>query len=118
MEGHKGPRPVKSREHLWGLLALSAAERGQVALGNALLRTMLRFLVACHVSGTPGLMEHPAEPIWDRNAPSSWLLGETRYVAGLSSAESYVRPVQPRLRVPEAYDPPYGPRAFRRSTHT
>ena len=32
-------------------------------------------------------MEHPAEPWWDKEAPSSWQLAEVKYVASLPGAQ-------------------------------
>ena len=67
----EGPRAVRSSEHFWGLHDLDAGERQQVALGNALLRTVVLFLAAARVYGFAAVMEHPQLPSWMPLAPSS-----------------------------------------------
>ena len=66
-----GPRAVRSTERLWGLPDLDAGERQQVALGNALLRTVILFLAAARVYGFAAVMEHPQLPSWMPLAPSA-----------------------------------------------
>ena len=70
------PRAVRSSDALWGLPDLNARERDQVALGNALLRTVVLFLAAARVHGFAAVMEHPQLPSWEPLAPSSWKLPE------------------------------------------
>ena len=60
------------------LLDLDAPERDQVALGNALLRTVVLFLVAARVYGFSAVMEHPQQAAWAPGAPSAWKLPELR----------------------------------------
>ena len=69
-----GPQAVRFSEHLWGLHDLDAGERQQVALGSALLRTVILFLAADRVYGFAAVMEHPQLPSWMPLAPSSWKL--------------------------------------------
>ena len=83
-----GPRAVRSSAHLWGLLDLDAGERQQVALGNALLRTVVLFLAAARVYGFAAVMEHPQVPSWVPQAPSSWKLPELALLARTSGVES------------------------------
>ena len=70
------PRAVRSAERLWGLPDLNKVEIEQVALGNALLRTVVLFLTAARVYGFSAIMEHPQLPSWAPGAPSSWRLQE------------------------------------------
>ena len=80
-----GPRAVTSSEHLWGLRDLDSGERQQVALGNALLRTVILFLAAARVYGFAAVMEHPHLPSWMPLAPSSWKLPELKMFARAGS---------------------------------
>ena len=75
--GVDGPRAMRSRQMLWGLGDLTAAEYSQVTLGNALLRTMLLFVAAARVYDFATVMEHPQEPFHAPLAPSVWRLPET-----------------------------------------
>ena len=75
------PRAVRSSLHLWGLHDLDAGERQQVALGNALMRTVILFLTAARVYGFAAVMEHPQLPSWMPQAPSSWKLPELKLLA-------------------------------------
>jgi len=75
------PRAVRSRSALWGLQDFVAREREQVALGNALLRTVVLFLAAARAYGFAAIMEHPQCPDWVAGAPSAWLLPELRCLA-------------------------------------
>ena len=75
-------RPVRSRALPWGVRGLTHRERVQVAVGNELLRTTARFLVAAVVTRTPALMEHPELP-WREESPSSWRLPEFQWIASL-----------------------------------
>ena len=90
-QGPPGPRPLRSKDALWGILGLTPSERQQVDLGNALLRTMILFLYVAAAKGLAALMEHPAEPTWAPEAPSSWQLPEMRHaVARLGARAHYV----------------------------
>ena len=82
-----GPRAVRSSERLWGLSNLDAGERQQVALGNALLRTVILFLAAARVYGFAAVMEHPQLPSWMPLAPSSWKLPELTFLARIGGTE-------------------------------
>ena len=77
-----GPRAIRSSSHLWGLHDLDAGERQQVALGNALMRTVILFLAAARVYGFAAVMEHPQLPSWMPQAPSSWKLPELKFLSG------------------------------------
>ena len=83
-----GPRAVRSSTHLWGLHDLHAGERQQVALGNALVRTVILFLAAARVYGFAAVMEHPQLPSWMPQAPSSWKLPELKLLAKAGGTES------------------------------
>ena len=82
-----GPRAIRSSSHLWGLHDLDAGERQQVALGNALMRTVILFLAAARVYGFAAVMEHPQLPSWMPQAPSSWKLPELKLLARAGSTE-------------------------------
>ena len=82
-----GPRVVRSSEHLWGLHGLDAGERQQVALGNALMRTVILFLAAARVCGFAAVMEHPQLSSWMPQAPSSWRLPELKLLARAGGTE-------------------------------
>ena len=66
---------------------LGAGERQQVALGNALLRTVILFLAAARVYGFAAVMEHPQLPSWLPLAPSSWKLPELMLLARVGGTE-------------------------------
>ena len=82
-----GPRAVRSSLHLWGLHDLDAGERQQVALGNALMRTVILFLAATRAYGFAAVMEHPQLPSWMPQAPSSWKLPELKLLARAGGTE-------------------------------
>ena len=82
-----GPRAVRSSSLLWGLHDLDAGERQQVALGNALMRTVILFLAAARVYCFAAVMEHPQLPSWMPQAPSSWKLPELRLLARAGGTE-------------------------------
>ena len=82
-----GPRAARSSLHFWGLHDLDAGERQQVALGNALMRTVILFLAAARVYGFAAVMEHPPLPSWMPQAPSSWKLPELKLLAKAGGAE-------------------------------
>ena len=72
---------------LWGLPDLDAGERQQVALGNALMRTVILFLAAARVYGFAAVMEHPQLPSWEPRAPSSWKLPELAAIAQMGGVD-------------------------------
>eukprot|EP00959_Pyramimonas_sp_CCMP1952_P440639 9225451-Pyramimonas_sp.AAC.1 len=58
--GARPPRPLRSKDALWGFGHVNARESAQIALGNDLLRTTVRFLYEAWIYGVPALMEHPS----------------------------------------------------------
>ena len=82
-----GPRAVRSSLHLWGLHDLDAGERQQVALGSALMRTVILFLAAARVHGFAAITEHPQLPSWMPQAPSLWKLPELKLLARVGGTE-------------------------------
>ncbi len=84
--GH-APRPLRQRTQLWGMAALSPAEREQVNIGNALLRTTITMLNIAAGCGISGLMEHPATAWWEPGSPSAWLLEELTRLKAHPAAE-------------------------------
>lgn len=71
--GEAGPRPLRSREHLWGLPALRLCECQQVLLGNILLAFTIEVLVMLYLTDGIGAFEHPACRE-EEDAPSVWRL--------------------------------------------
>ena len=69
----RGPRPVRSTSHLWGLEALSLRELEQVLMGNELLQFSLDMMLRLYFSDGFGVVEHPDEP-QDEDKPSIWKL--------------------------------------------
>ena len=67
------PRPVRSREELWGLTSLALRELQQVAVGNELLLFSLELLICLACSEGFAALEHPGEPA-DPTKPSIWRL--------------------------------------------
>ena len=82
-----GPRAVRSSLHFWGLHDLDAGERQQVALGNAIMRTVILCLAAARVYGFAAVMEHPQLPSWMPQAPSSWKLPGLKLLAKAGGTE-------------------------------
>ena len=70
----RGPRPLRSSEHTWGLEGLSQREYGQISIGNILLRCAALLSVVSSRHGVSGLVEHPDCPVAD-HLPSIWKLG-------------------------------------------
>eukprot|EP00438_Fugacium_kawagutii_P030079 Skav224028 [mRNA] locus=scaffold3968:96931:102553:+ [translate_table: standard] len=57
-----GPRPLRSRERLWGLRNLSTAELRQLSTGSSLMVRGLLLELAALLSGGAAVMEHPMIP--------------------------------------------------------
>ena len=75
------------RRSIFGLHDLAAGERQQVALGNALLRTVILFLAAARIYGFAAVMGHPQLPGWMLLAPSTWKLPELTLLARVGGTE-------------------------------
>eukprot|EP00438_Fugacium_kawagutii_P000133 Skav218747 [mRNA] locus=scaffold1346:1028527:1030870:- [translate_table: standard] len=71
-DGH-GPRPVCSRDFLWGFTQLRLAEASQVLVGNNLLQFAIEVLTVTWLVGHVFLLEHPDLPDRD-DAASIWHL--------------------------------------------
>ena len=85
-DGAYGPRPLRSQQQLWSLTCLRKAEANSISVGNASLRATMRMFFAALCSPiTAVIMEHPRQPHWLPQAPSSWLVPELRCLAGLPS---------------------------------
>ena len=69
----KGPRPVRSADHLWGLPSLALRELRQILDGNVLLGFCILALGELALQARSGIVEHPAEPEASE-APSIWKL--------------------------------------------
>ena len=88
-DGSHGPRPLRTTQQLWGLTCLRKSEANSVAIGNALLRAVIRMFYAALCNPTVAVvMEHPRLPHWIPNAPSSWLLPELQCIASGPNARS------------------------------
>ena len=72
----EGPRRLRSRTELWGLPNVSPDEAARVSAGNILYQAAARIFQLCLALGVSMVLEHPAEPIWQPDAPSSWHLPE------------------------------------------
>ena len=69
-----GPRPIRHRNRPWGLKDISMAERQQINIGNALMRTTYIIMQVCLAMGAPAVLEHPATAPWQPDSASTWLL--------------------------------------------
>ena len=82
--GAYGPRPLRSQQQLWGLTCLRKPEANSIPVGNALLRATIRMFFAALCSPiTAVIMEH-----WMPQAPSSWVVPDLQYLAGLTSCKA------------------------------
>lgn len=75
-----GPPALRRLEQPWGRPGLHGRYAAQVEIGNLLLR--FTWLFALMVAGRRGfaLVEHPAEPVWEPRAASSWRLPEVGWI--------------------------------------
>ena len=67
-----GPRPVRTIQELEGMSHLRCSELDQVTVGNDLLGVSLLVAFAQWLVGSLFILEHPAEPVDDLEAPSIW----------------------------------------------
>ena len=67
-----GPRPVRTIQELEGVSHLRCSELAQVTVGNDLLGVSLLLAFAQWLVGSLFILEHPAEPVDDLEAPSIW----------------------------------------------
>ena len=82
------PRPLRSKEELWGVPNRSVREGEQVKVGNLLLRATVIFLYLCWACRTPMVMEHPAPTEdWRPDAPSSFHTAELKHLCTLPGVE-------------------------------
>ena len=65
------PRPLRFRNHLWGLCDTNKSEMKQVNTGNTLMGFSLRALVCQALRGGFAVLEHPDDPLHLPNAPSA-----------------------------------------------
>ena len=82
----RGPRPLRARDHLWGLESLSLREACQVETGNDLLLFSFELLFELACTEGFGVLEHPKEPE-DPEKPSIWRLEIMRLLVQISGAE-------------------------------
>ena len=69
----RGPRILRTEDHLWGLPCLALKEVQQVITGNELLTFTLLMAGKVICTGGSGVVEHPAEPE-EPQAASIWKL--------------------------------------------
>ena len=74
----------------WGIAAVTARERRQLDLGNALYRTTIIFAAICLATGTSAIVEHPAPPVWEPRCPSSWHMRETTWILSHQQANLHI----------------------------
>ena len=88
-EEHRGPRPLRSHDHLWGLFALWIKEAKQVLTANGLLQFCLLLHLIQWSKGKFSVLEHPWMPNPDTNAtaPSIWKLRATELLCALRGCE-------------------------------
>jgi len=72
-KGPRGPRVIRTRQHLWGLASVSIREMTQLHDGHVLLGFSLQGMVRLSTSGGIGVLEHPGEPE-QVDAASIWRL--------------------------------------------
>ena len=75
----RGPRPVRSPASPWGIPGLKRRERRDVELGSQLLRATVGLMYVAAAVGAIFIMEHPAEPTYKPECPSSWRLPELQH---------------------------------------
>ena len=78
----KGPRIIRTLQHLWGLPSVSLREMLQLCDGHLLLGFCVQAMVLLSTVGGIGILEHPREPD-DPNAASIWRLPLIRMVLNL-----------------------------------
>lgn len=89
-QGHRaghGPRPLRDRDHLWGLHSLNLREAQQVATGNELLLFVVELLYALACAAGFGVLEHPKEPD-DLEKPSIWRLAIMKLLLGFPGVDT------------------------------
>lgn len=72
-ESDHDPRPLRSAEDLFGLAGLTIKEINQLETANMLLCVALRLLAVAALTGTPAILEHPAQPK-QADRPTIWIL--------------------------------------------
>lgn len=61
-----GPGPLRSPEHLWGLLNLKPSDRRKLQEGNQLFRFTIKLLELCEAYSIPYVLENPLTSMaWD-----------------------------------------------------
>ena len=79
-----GPRPLRDKNHPWGLQSLLPSELRQVLAANTLLQFSTLVFLILWLQGKFAMMEHPAPPAGADfpDAPSIWYLPAIGYTAG------------------------------------
>ena len=84
-----GPRPLRDKNHPWGLQSLLLSELHQVLAANTLLQFSTLVFLILWLKGKFAMMEHPAPPA-DADfpdAPSIWYLPALQLLARLPEIE-------------------------------
>lgn len=72
-DARRAPRPLRSRQHPWGVLQRSCREMEQLRVGSTLLIRALWIIIRVVCEGGKSILEHPA-PGWDEDSPSIWYI--------------------------------------------
>eukprot|EP00959_Pyramimonas_sp_CCMP1952_P121546 2541572-Pyramimonas_sp.AAC.1 len=70
-----GPPPLRSHDHFWGVAHAAPQQRVQLAVGNALMQSMVLLLAAHLAAGAAGWSGHPIPCSWRLAAVTSWTWG-------------------------------------------
>ena len=83
-----GPPPLRDEQHPFGKKLLTKKQSKQVAVGNALLFFIMRFLQYIASAGGCGFAEHPQFPTWmlSRSPASIWRLAPVQWFRKLACA--------------------------------
>ena len=83
-----GPPPLRDEHHPFGKKLLTKKQAKQVAVGNALLFFIMRFLQTIASAGGCGFAEHPQFPTWmlSRSPASIWRLTPVQWFRRLACA--------------------------------
>ena len=82
LEGHNGPRVVRTPESPWGLNEVRMGELHQVTIGTLLLGFSLECMLALAMHSGSGILEHPKDPE-DEQTVSIWRLPIVRMLLQL-----------------------------------
>ena len=76
-----GPKPVRDRQHLWGLPGLEGKDLLRCVVGSWLARVAMAVTRSLAMCGSSASLEHPSDP-GKEPFPSLWLTDEIREMEG------------------------------------